>query len=84
MSEMRAKMRVSNVEPYGEGANKQEEITFNAVSKQEGYDGMGSDENNTYARYTPSAELKITIMNPALIGKFETGQEYYLDFTKVK
>lgn len=38
-------------------------------------------EDQRYARYTPSGSLKITVDNPAVI--FNTGQDYYLDFTPV-
>jgi hypothetical protein len=78
---MRAKMRVSNTKK-SEGANY-EELTFNAVSKSDGYPADGSDENNTFAKWTPSAELKMSITNPALIGQFTVGQEFYVDFTPV-
>ena len=72
---MRAKVKVTNVNKY-EGS---ENLTFNAVCAKE-FGSDGRDENNTYARYTPSAEFKMTINNPALLGKFEIGAEYYVDF----
>lgn len=75
--QMRAKMKVSNVKNYGSS----EELIFNAVSKKDGYPDDGSDENNTFAKWTPSAELKMSITNPALIGQFTEGQEFYVDFT---
>jgi hypothetical protein len=77
---MRAKMRVSAVTP---ASDTLELLEFYAVSKKEGYPEDGSDENNTYARWTPSAELRMAITNPALIGKFKVGEEFYVDFTKV-
>jgi hypothetical protein len=78
---MRAKMRVTTIEPYGYDGFT---LTFSAVRKSEAYPLDGSDENNTYARWTPSAELRIDITNPNLKGKFEVGQEFYLDFTLAK
>ncbi|RJP48802.1 MAG: hypothetical protein C4586_08290 [Anaerolineaceae bacterium] len=74
---MRAKMKVLSVKNYGSS----EELSFSAVAKIDGYPEDGSDENNTFARWTPSAELKMSITNPALIGKFTEGQEFYVDFT---
>ncbi len=74
---MRAKLKVSNVDPYEGGEN----LTFSAVCKSDGYPEDGSDENNTYATFTPMAELKMTVNNPNLLGKFEVGQEFYVDFT---
>lgn len=78
---MRAKMRVTEVKPCGDYG---EELAFSAVHKSEGYPEDGSDDNNTYAKFTPSAELRMVVNNPALRGKFTVGQEFYLDFTEVK
>ena len=77
---MRAKMRVSKVENFG--AATSERLTFNAVSKSDGYPSDGSDENNSYALWTPTAELIMCITNPNLVGKFSIGQEFYVDFTE--
>jgi len=74
---MRAKMKVARVEING----TYEKLDFSAVCKNDGYPADGSDENNTFAMFTPSAELSMTINNPALFGKFDVGQEFYLDFT---
>jgi len=81
MTAMRAKVRVSAIEPYGYPKNiTSEKVTFNAVPASK-YPEDGSDENNTYAKYSPSATFTIQIANPALLGKFESGKEYYVDFT---
>ena len=77
---MRAKMKVSAVTQHNETC---EELEFSAVCKSDGYPADGSDENNTFAKWTPSATLKMTITNPALVGKFTQGQEFYVDFTAV-
>jgi len=83
MSIMRAKMQVTNVQLVGEdSANPAEILSLMAVSKSEGYDESGNDENNNYAKWTPQASLNMTVNNPDLFGKFATGQEYYIDFTK--
>lgn len=76
---MRAKMRVVGIEQPN---NASETLIFSAVAKNDGYPADGSDENNTFARWTPSAELRMLIANPALIGKFTVGQEFYVDFTE--
>ena len=76
---MRAKMVVADVVPYENGVG--ETLNFTAVSKSEPYDENGSDENNTYALYTPTANLSMEVVNPALIGKIKVGEAYYLDFT---
>lgn len=80
MPAMRAKMRVSEVHQFDGSEN----LKFQAVGRNDGYPDDGSDENNTYAKYTPSAELSIRIQNPALLRQFHVGEEYYLDFTKAE
>jgi hypothetical protein len=77
MAAMRAKMKLNHIDP-GMGC---ETLFFNPVAASS-YPSDGSDENNTYARYSPSGQLVLTVANPALLGKFMVGQEYYLDFTK--
>lgn len=79
MTNMRAKVKVSNINQF-EGS---ESLTFNAVCANK-FGDNGSDENNTYAKYTPSAEFKLTVNNPALLGKFKVGAEYYVDFSPVE
>jgi hypothetical protein len=34
-----------------------------------------------HAKFSPAGELSLTIANPALLGKIEPGQKFYLDFT---
>ncbi|MDO8421554.1 MAG: hypothetical protein Q7S99_05280 [Parvibaculum sp.] len=84
MTSMRAKLKVGFVQEhfYGaEGAKSQETLSMHAVSASK-YPDDGSDENNTYAKFSPGADLKINIANPALFGGFTVGDEYYVDFTK--
>lgn len=78
MSKMRAKMRVTHVENHGES----ETLHFMAVARPDGYPEDGLDEDNTYAAFTPSADLRIHVNNPALVGKFKEGHTYYVDFTE--
>jgi len=78
---MRAKMKVVATKQHNE---TWEELEFSAVAKNDGYPADGSDENNTFAKWTPSASVKMTITNPALVGKFTQGQEFYVDFTAVE
>jgi len=75
-TKMRAKMTVSRVERWNGG----DKVTMNCVARSGGYPEDGSDENNTFAKFSPSGELTITIANPALIGKIEPGSTFYLDF----
>lgn len=75
---MRAKLAVVGVM---KNADDSECLNFCGVSKCGGYPEDGSDENNTFAKFSPCVSLNITVQNPALYGKFATGQEYYVDFT---
>ncbi|HEU0283260.1 MAG TPA: hypothetical protein VFQ99_05710 [Gallionella sp.] len=84
MSKMRAKMVLNHVEKYPkEGDARQETLSFNAVAASQ-YPADGSDEDNTYAKFSPCASLSITVANPALLGKFKAGEKYYVDFTKAE
>lgn len=74
---MRAKMRLNHVEKYPYGNEK---LSFTAVCKPQ-YDPTGTDEDNTFAHFSPSADCSITIANPNLWGKFVAGEKYYVDFT---
>lgn len=83
MTRMRAKLRVSFVESYPKDGEKNgERVTMNAVGPTGSYPDDGSDEDNTYARWSPSASFEIYIQNPALFGKFSTDQKFYVDFTE--
>ena len=76
---MRAKMKITNVA----NSETSERLTFAAVYKDGAYPADGSDEDNTFARWTPSADLNMTITNPDLHGKFAVGDTFYVDFTPV-
>ncbi|RWE59800.1 MAG: hypothetical protein E5V22_05995 [Mesorhizobium sp.] len=78
MAAMRAKMQITRIEKHGDT----EALHFHAVSRSSSYPADGSDEDNTYAKFSPCGSLSLTVANPALIGKFEVGEKYYLDFSK--
>ncbi len=87
MTLMRAKMKVDQVESHKQEDKDlpdYESIKFSAVCKSEGYPADGSDENNTFAKWTPCAELQMCITNPALFGKIKAGDQFYLDFTQAE
>lgn len=42
----------------------------------------GSDENKSFAKWTPWGKLELGISNPALVGTFNTGDEFIVEFTK--
>lgn len=77
---VRAKMKVQQVTTFESGA---ERVNFSAVCKPNGYPADGTDEDNTFALFTPSGSLELTISNPAIAGQFKAGQKYYIDMTLV-
>jgi len=81
MAEMRAKMVVSRVE---RNENGYEALHFRGVCRSDGYPDDGLDENNTFAKFSPSIDLSMAVTNPALQGKFNPGDTFYVDFTKVE
>lgn len=80
MMNMRAKLKLIQ-KTSNEHA---EDLRFSAVGPSGRYPEDGTDENNSYAKFTPSAELHMQVTNPALFGQFNPGDEFYVDFTPVK
>lgn len=76
--QMRAKLEVTEVVRHKYG----DQLKMTPVCKPS-YGEDGLDENNTYAKFTPSGELTLLVANPALLGQFAPGDVYYVDFTKV-
>ena len=74
---MRAKMVVESVQRF----EKSEILKFRAVPKSTAYPEDGSDEDNTFAKWSPTADLQIHVTNPSLFGKLNPGEKYYVDFT---
>jgi hypothetical protein len=88
MPVMRAKLQVGfvqeqfNYAPEGQPKPKSMEVlTMHAVAKSTAYPEDGSDEDNTFAKWSPGANLSINIANPELWGKFNVGDKFYVDFT---
>lgn len=90
---MRAKLQVGFVQiheqrlnaegrydPAGVPVKTMETLQMHAVCAPK-YDDTGLDEDNTFAKFSPGAQLNINIANPALWGKFAVGDRFYVDFT---
>jgi hypothetical protein len=84
MARMRAKFEVRSVEQLmaDDGAVVSEHLHFSAVSGTDPFGANGESEDNTYARWTPYAELMMTITNPALFGVYREGDVVYGDFSE--
>jgi hypothetical protein len=93
MTAMRAKLQVGlvqdhsqrvnaagNYDPSAEPTKTMETLSMVAVAAKS-YPADGSDEDNTFARWSPGASLIINIANPALWGQFKHGDKFYVDFT---
>lgn len=80
---MRAKMKVHSLKKHehNPGSDAMDELIMGAVTTKD-YDDNGLDEDNTFAKFTPSADLNICITNPALIGEFKVGDVFYVDFIR--
>lgn len=85
MSKMRAKLQVGMVQEQFDWQDKTkktlEVLSMHAVCASK-YPEDGSDENNTFAKFSPGAHLSINIANPALFGQFKVGEKFYVDFTE--
>lgn len=68
---MRAKLIVNSVELF----TGLEIVNMTAVTN-------GTNEDNTFSKYTPAAKLVLHVSNPDLFGKHVPGQKFYVDFTK--
>src|SRR4051812_47424054 len=80
---MRAKMAVSSITKSFNNAADPTQVTglslgMSAVAKSGSYPADGSDEDNSFARWSPSAQLTIQIQNPGLFDSFRYGQKFYV------
>lgn len=55
-----------------------EVVTMSAV-----YGGTTNDEDNSFAKTTPSGKIELTIANKELHGVYKPGDTFYVDFTPV-
>lgn len=72
---MRAKMQVQSItiQSYAE-----------IVSMSAIYGGSTNDEDNSFAKTTPSGKIELTIANKELHGVYKPGDLFYVDFTPVQ
>ncbi len=86
MQSMRAKVRVYNVTANKDDKDQvfSEDLTFVFPAKDGPYPPDGSDEDQQFAKYSPSGDLRLTVANPNLLGKFSIGDTFYLDFVPIE
>ena len=70
---VRAKFRVTSVTEY-ENAGKKVELSAVAT---------GSKENENFFKWTPSANISLSTVNPEAAKQFVPGKEFYVDFIEV-
>lgn len=72
-------MIVESVKDFG---NSRQEVVMHPVCGNKPFGPNGESEDNTFARFSPAGELKLTITNPDLAGNIKPGMTFYLDFTE--
>lgn len=60
-----------------DGGSASEEITLSPV-----YSDKEGSANKEWSKWTPCGQLKFTVTNPAVHGRFLPGQFYYCDLTQ--
>ncbi|MFZ6819838.1 hypothetical protein [Undibacterium sp. Ji22W] len=68
---VRAKFKVTSITEVSGGAK---EIKLYPVTS-------GSDENKEFFKYTPSGEIRLSVLNEAASKQFAVDQEFFIDFT---
>jgi hypothetical protein len=74
---MRAKLQVQSVTSYGDPPTS-ESLSLSAVTGNAGYGPKGESEDNTFARYTPSATFSASIKQPRAAREVQGGSEVLL------
>lgn len=70
---MRCKVRLESVTKTMNGC----EVILRPVTS-------GSQENQTFFKYTPYGEIKLGTINEAIVDKMTVGKEYYADFVEAQ
>ena len=73
---LRCKMRIESVTRNinADGSVESERVQLRAVYGD-------TPENKEWSKWTPSANLDITINNPDAFGKLSKGHEFFVDFS---
>lgn len=71
---VRAKFKLNAITDMAGWSAKK--MVFDAVCNS------STEENKSFAKYTPSGRLEITVDNPSALEQFKLGGYYYLDFSE--
>ncbi len=81
LTQVVAKMQCHVNEPQPHSSEGFHSLRLGAVYS--GYeDDKAKGENAVFGKYTPFAELNMSICNPAANAFFESGKKYYVTFTE--
>lgn len=80
MTKMRAKLEVTNIQS---NSDEDETLTMRMIRPTDAYPDDVSDEDNTFARFNPTVDLTIYMTKSNVVGTFNVGQKFYVDFTEV-
>lgn len=79
---VRAKFFVANIQDSGYDGKEAKTISLYGVfTSQDGREGNATEENLIFGKWTPGAEIRMTIVNPDAFNQFELHKEFYVDFT---
>lgn len=78
MSDIRARFTLQSIEQHATSGEDECHcnVKFTAVT-------ASNDDCKSWAKWTPSGELTMTITNPSAMKKLEVGTDYFLDLTPV-
>lgn len=82
MKQVRAKLQCVDVAPFDNGATENPEKAGEVVKFEARYDAADSEEDNSFSKYTPSANMTMCVTNPDVFGAFEVGKKYYFDIVE--
>lgn len=68
---MRCKVKLQSILKDQNGST----VTFQPVTG-------GSPDNQNFFKFTPYGEIKLGVINDAVVDKLEIGGEYYVDFSR--
>lgn len=79
---VRAKFFVADVQPASvDGQDARCVFLYGVFTSQDGREGNATEENRIFGKWTPGAEIRMTIVNPDAFEQFELHKEFYVDFT---